>query len=141
MFKLVRKRISTIIIVISWVILLASVNIFAIVEGAINPVVNEVYIESVGDELVYGSINKLRSCEFIGMEWYIKTKDGDYKKINTTFRGDDIDYLKEGKHIIGPMNIDIEENSIKNSKIRAYHRCENNNIFTKNTITIARVNS
>lgn len=141
MVKLISNRLWTFLIIISWIILLANVNIFAVLEGALNPVVNEVYIERVGDELVYGSINKLRSCEFIGMEWYIKTKDGNYKKINTTFRDEDIEYLEEGKHIIGPMNIDIEENNIKNSKIRAYHKCENNNILTKKTITIVRVNN
>lgn len=141
MFKLVGNRIWTFLILICWIILFINVNIFAITEGMINPVVDEVYIEKVSDELVYGSINKLRSCEFVGMEWYIKTNNGDYKKIHTTFEDENIDYLEKGKHIVGPMKIDIDQDNIKDSRIRAYHKCQNGYTFTKNTITIVKVNN
>lgn len=141
MVKFIANRIWTFLILIIWIILFINVNIFAIAEGLINPVVDEVYIEKVGDNLVYGSINKLRSCEFIGMEWFIKMNNGNYKKINTNIDQSEIDYLAQGKHIIGPMKINIDENDINNSRLRVYHKCENNSTFTKNTITIVKVNT
>lgn len=141
MVKFIANRFWTFLILISWTILFINVNIFAIAEGLINPVVDEVYIEKVGDNLVYGSINKLRSCEFIGMEWFIKIDNGNYKKINTNIDQNEIDYLGQGKHIIGPMEINIDENDINNSRLRVYHKCENNSTFTKNTITIVKVNT
>lgn len=141
MIKLIGNRIWTVIIVVSWIVLLINVNLIAITEGMINPVVNEVYIEKVSEDLVYGSVNKLRSCELVGMEWYIKTNSGDYEKINTNFDSEEINVLGKGKHIVGPMKLDIDEEDIKDSRIRTYHKCEDGYTLTKNTITISKVNS
>lgn len=134
-----RKRINNIIrsfVVLSWVYLLINVNIISVIEGHINPVVKKVEITYIGDNIIYGKVDKIRECDLVGMEIYIKDS-GNYQLISTEIPKN-LPEFKVGEHSFGPMDVNISKEHLKKSRLRLFHEC-NDYLLTKKPVTVVDI--
>lgn len=137
MKKIIANKIWSIFILSCWLVLAINVNFLGIIEGYINPVIKNVSILSFNDSKVYGNLDKLRNCRFVGMEWYILNDYGEYKKV-TVKLPDNVVNFYEGNHIFGPMELLITKDKLEHSMVRVFHDCDEH-IFTNNVISIVKI--
>lgn len=138
MKKIIANKIWTIFILSCWVFLAVSVNFLGIIEGYINPVVKKISILSFEENQLYGSVEKIRPCKFIDMEWYILS-NGDYLKVKSELPENIVNFYS-GNHIFGPMELLTSKDNLEKSRLRLYHECSDY-IFTNNVISIITVDT
>lgn len=126
------------IVIFSWVYLFSYVNIIGVIEGYINPVVTDIKITYENENKIYGVVNKVRSCDFVGMEFYIKNNN-EYQIVSTEIP-EYIPKFDVGEHKFGPMNINVDGEVLKESKLRLFHECSDY-FLTKNIVTVVNVKS
>jgi hypothetical protein len=134
-----RKRINNVIrsfLVLSWIYLLINVNIISVIEGRINPVVKKVQITYIENNKIYGKVDKIRECDLVGMEIYIKDS-GNYQLISTEIPKD-LPEFGIGEHSFGPMTVNVSKEHLKKSRLRLFHEC-NNYLLTKKSVTVVDI--
>lgn len=131
------NRILAFIVYSSWAVLLMNVNIFHLIEGMINPVVENVKITSYSNNTLYGNLDKIRNCKLTGMQFYIKN-GREYVKIDTKL-DEPFSEFGVGNHNFGPMHLDTSKKHLSDSKIRLYHYCDESYLIAKESISIVGI--